>query len=384
MTRENPRASSFSASASGRSGGSHLMRLLFVKLRHIGDALLLTPTLAAVKQVLPHCEIWVVVRGGSEGILAGCPHIDQLRTAMIPEHGKARKAHRGRDIKLLGELRAAKFEHAFELSGGDRGRWLVALSGARGRTANTAARIFPSWWKPAFNRPSHTRRFGFHELQRDYLTVGDVLPLPEKIPPFRFDENAMRPWAPAENMGEFAVIHAGTRWARKAWAEDRWIEAGRALLERVPQIVLSCGPDQEERALNERLRGALGPRVISTDGQTTWPQLAWLLSRAKMFAGVDTAAMHLAAACNCPTVAIFGGSKIFEWYPWRVRNVVVRPQAWIGEEPAAKMLDSELMREIPPEKVIAAFDEILAGRGSILPAQSRLMLALQDDVRQRT
>ena len=98
------------------------MRLLFVKLRHIGDALLMTPTLAAVKQIMPRSEIWVVVRRGTEGILAGCPHIDQIRTAMIPEHGAARDAHRGADRKLLGELRAARFEHAFELSGGDRGR----------------------------------------------------------------------------------------------------------------------------------------------------------------------------------------------------------------------------------------------------------------------
>ncbi|MFM8656242.1 MAG: glycosyltransferase family 9 protein, partial [Chthoniobacterales bacterium] len=132
------------------------MRLLFVKLRHIGDALLLTPTLAAVKQALPKSEIWVVVRRGSEGILAGCPHIDQLRTAMIPEHGAARDAHRGTDGKLLRELRGARFEHAFEMGGGDRGRWLVTLSGARGRTTNTAARKFPQWWRLAFNRPSRT------------------------------------------------------------------------------------------------------------------------------------------------------------------------------------------------------------------------------------
>ncbi|MGA0093154.1 MAG: glycosyltransferase family 9 protein [Chthoniobacterales bacterium] len=351
------------------------MRLLFIKLRHIGDALLLTPTLAAVKQALPRCEIWVVVRKGSEGILAGCPHIDQLRTAMIPEHGKARDEYRGRDRGLLAELRAARFEHAFELSGGDRGRWMALLSGARGRTANTPGRAFPKWWRLAFNRPSTRRRFGWHELQRDYLTVADILPLPEEIPAFRFEPSARQTWAPAQAFDEFAVVHAGTRWERKSWPEERWIEAGRALLERVPQIVLSSGPDPRERALNGRLCAALGPRAISTDGQTDWSQLAWLLSRAKLFAGVDTAAMHLAAACQCPTVALFGGSKYFEWYPWRVRSLVVRPQAWIGEERTAGMPDSELMRAIPVEKVVAAFDEVLAGGGTVRPAESALVLA---------
>lgn len=351
------------------------MRLLFVKLRHIGDALLMTPTLAAVKQVMPRSEIWVVVRRGTEGILAGCPHIDELRTAMIPEHGAARDAHRGADRRLLGELRAARFEHAFELSNGDRGRWMTLLSGARGRTANVANRKFPAWWRHAFNRPSNSRRYGWHEVQRDFMTVGDILPLPAEIPPFRFDPGAMRPWKPAESLGEFAVIHAGTRWERKSWPEERWIEAGRAMLERVPNVVLSCGPDPRERALNQRLRAALGPQALSTDGTTDWRQLAWLLSRARLFAGVDTAAMHLAAACQCPTVTLFGGSKYFEWYPWRVRSLVVRPQEWIEEEQAKAMPDAELMRAIPAEKVVAAIDEVLAGGGTVRPERSALVLA---------
>lgn len=353
------------------------MRLLFVKLRHIGDALLLTPTLAAVKQVIPRAEIWVVVRRGSEGILAGCPHIDELRTAMIPEHGTARDAHRGSDAGLLRELRRARFEHAFELSGGDRGRWLTTLSGAGGRTANISPRRFPKLWKPAFNRPSKTRRVGFHEVQRDYIAVSDILPLPAEIPPLEFSPAAVQTWAPADGFDDFAVIHAGTRWANKAWLEERWIETARALLQRVPRVVLSSGPAPEERALAARIGEALGPAAISTDGQTNWAQLAGLLRRARLFVGVDTAAMHLAAACQCPTVALFGRSKITEWYPWRVRHLVVRPQLWLGEDPAADRKTNALMREIPVDRVVAACHEVLEGGGVVLPEASSLMLAAQ-------
>lgn len=350
------------------------MRLLFVKLRHIGDALLLAPTLAAVKAALPRCETWVVVRRGCEGILAGCPHIDQLRTAASPERGKRKQSDRA----LLRELRAARFEHAFELSGGDRGRWLVTLSGARARTAPTSAMVFPRHWKVAFNRPATTRRYGFHEVQRDYLAVKDILPLAEEIPPLSFGPSAMVPWEPARELGDFAVIHAGTRWPKKSWPEERWAETGRALLARVPRVVISSGPDPEERALAARLREALGGAAISTDGQTSWAQLAWLLERAKLFVGVDTAAMHLAAACGCPTVALFGDSKIFEWYPWRVRHRVVRAQQWLGDEAAGKMRGRELMEAIPAERAIAAIDDVLSGGGTIAPAESRLVVAPQD------
>jgi len=378
MTRASRRGSSFSVSGSGKARApspAPLLRLLFVKLRHIGDALLLTPTLAAVKKAIPRAEIWVVVRRGSEGILAGCPHIDVLRTAMIPEHGAARDAHRGNDAGLLRELRGAHFEHAFELGGGDRGRWLVALSGARGKTTSIAARRFPKFWRFAFNRPSTTRRFGFHEVQRDYIAVKDVLPLPEEIPSLEFCPAAMKAWTPADGLDDFAVIHAGTRWANKAWLEERWIETGRALLERVSHVVLSSGPDPAERALAARICEALGPAAISTDGQTNWAQLAGLLRRARLFVGVDTAAMHLAAASQCPTVALFGRSKLTEWYPWRVRHRVVRPQQWLGEDPSADRKTDALMRQIPADRVVAACAEVLAGGGVVRPEASCLLVA---------
>ncbi len=350
-----------------------MMRLLFVKLRHIGDALLLTPTLAAVKQAMPKAEIWVVVRGGCEGILAGCPHIDQLRTAMIPERGKAREAHRGADWRLLRELRAARFEHAFELSGGDRGRWMVALSGTRGRSTTTSAMVFPKHWKIAFNRPAVKRRYGYHEVQRDYMTVREILSLPDVIPPLTFIKEAMLPWKPAEEVRDFAVIHPGTRWAKKAWSEARWVELGRALLKRVPYVVVSVGPDAEERALGERIRAALGTAVFSTDGQTSWAQLAGLLQRAKFFVGVDTAAMHLAAACDCPTVALFGDSKVFEWYPWRVRHRLIRAHQWLSEKQCSSMSGEALMDAIPCERVLEAVEDVLAGGGVVRPTESRLV-----------
>ena len=49
------------------------MRILLIKPKHIGDTLILTPTITAIKQVHPEAEIWVMIRRGCEGILAGCP-----------------------------------------------------------------------------------------------------------------------------------------------------------------------------------------------------------------------------------------------------------------------------------------------------------------------
>lgn len=54
------------------------MRLLLIKLSQIGDALLLTPTLAAARLAYPQALIWAVVRRGGEGLLENCPALDRV------------------------------------------------------------------------------------------------------------------------------------------------------------------------------------------------------------------------------------------------------------------------------------------------------------------
>src|SRR6266850_2214100 len=112
------------------------MRLLFIKPKHIGDALLLTPTLAAARQRYPDALIWVMVRSGTEEILAGCPAIDRVLTTAAPENQKRPRWSWWEDVKLLRELRAQRFDYAFELSNGDRGRLFAGFSGAKQRCAN--------------------------------------------------------------------------------------------------------------------------------------------------------------------------------------------------------------------------------------------------------
>ena len=64
--------------------------------------------------------------------------------------------------------------------------------------------------------------------------------------------------------------------------------------------------------------GTEGMLKVCIAGQLNWQQLACLLFKAKLLLGLNTPAMHLAAACQCPTVASFGRSIVNYWYPWRV------------------------------------------------------------------
>lgn len=318
------------------------MRLLFVKLKHIGDSLLLTPALTAVRRDYPDAEIHVVVRRGCEGILAGCPAIDRLHTASAPEaDNRVWWWDWTADARLLLGAWRRRFDYAFELSDGNHSRGLVWLSGARQRCANTAGKPLNWWWRQCFNRTSKFSWYQAHRVEKDFRTINDCLPLAEPVPPLAFARNRCEAAPRFEGINDFVVIHPGTRWKRKRWPVEKWRELSRWLLGRVSRIIISGGPSPDEVALAGELTQTLGDRVISAVGQVTWPQMAGLLYRARLFVGVDTAAMHLSAACQCPTVAIFGPSEVPQWRPWRVAGEVITP-------------DAAALAGLPPENQIQA------------------------------
>jgi heptosyltransferase-3 len=308
------------------------MRLLFVKLKHIGDALLLTPTLSAVRQSYPAAQIWVVVRRGTEGILAGCPEIDHLCVTASPESHRRRSRDLLADLRLLRRLRSQHFDYAFELSHGDRGRMLVWLSGARVKVANHGVYPLGRFWRQRFTRLSTVDWSALHRAEADFRVVAECLPLSVgEIPGLVFSARLTETCDLPVGDVPCAVLHPGTRWQRKRWPPQHWVELGERLSGRFTRLVISVGPDPAEQAMGRSIASRLPPGSICTDGNLSWRQLAGLLYRAQLFVGVDTAAMHLAAACQCPTVAIFGPSPEALWRPWRCPHRLVSPAGMADE-----------------------------------------------------
>jgi len=314
------------------------MRLLFIKLKHIGDTLILTPTLTAARERYPQAEIWVVVRKGCESILNGCPAVDRVLTTAAPEaHNRSSKDWMSW-LTLVRELRGQKFDYAFELSGGDRGRYLALLSGANIRVANNAFGRLNWFWRMQFNRLSLFDWSSRHSVERDFYTVNDVLPLGEYIPRLIYDHYRTEKWVTTAHLNDFAMLHPASRWKRNRWPVEKWIAVGRWLLERVGHLVVSAGPNQEEIELADEICNALGDRCISTKGSLNWAQLADLFYRARLLVVGDTAAMHLAAACQCPTVGLFRPCMIAHFHPWMVEHKVVTDPAFV---PSGTLLPHE-------------------------------------------
>jgi len=333
------------------------MRILFVKPKHIGDSLILTPTIAATKKAYPDSEIWVLVRRGCEGILAGCPQIDHIRTLAPVETRDRNGRDPWRDLRTLLGLWKVKFDYVFELGDGHRARLFAMLSRSkRLYSVKTASPLTPLE-RLRFTAASSFDWWGCHRVEKDFFSVAEFLELPLPIPSLQFDRRLIQVWEPGRDLTDFAIMQIGARQRINRWTSEGWHEVGRNLLERHEAVVVTCGSDSHEVEEAESLRRDLGPRVLCTVGQATWAQMADLLYRARLYVGTNTAAMHLAAACGCPVVALFGPSREEYWYPWQIPYRVATSHGFIPSgDPLERSpeVQRRSMREIRADDVIAA------------------------------
>jgi heptosyltransferase-3 len=311
------------------------MHCLFIKPKMIGDALLLTPTLHAVRRRHPDAMIDVLVRRGSESILEGCTaHNHVLLTAQPNTDGvRMRWLHDWADLRAL---RRQSYDWIFECSGTDRGRFLMRLARGRHRAINRRElELQNSWASRRFWLAACSDTVSFewsrrHAIERNYLLVRDFLDLPPEPPaleyrPERFDAGSAHLNVPTNFAlsPDRLVIHCGTRMPSKAWPGERWQELVAALAPKFAQIFLSVGPSPEEHSLSRRLAALNPSKIFCPEEPLPWSQLAALLQGARLFVGVDTAAMHLASACRCPSVVIWGPISAMIFGPSGADSVIV-------------------------------------------------------------
>ena len=291
------------------------MKILLVKLNHLGDTLLLTPTIRFLKEQFPAAEIDVLVRAGCEEVLRGNPDIRRIFSTGRRE--RAREFMRNARGILL-----QRYDYAFDLSDSGRAKFWILLSAARIRGINDAYHSV-GWQRRLFNRVSLFKWGPEHQVFRDFRTVTEIIGLKGEPGPLRF-----YPQAEFENMpgilpvpDNFAVIHPTSRWAFKQWLPERWAEVADEIRRRHGlAVIFSTGPARREVEYVQTILGAAREKHFSTGGKISLHELGALLGRAKLFCGVDTVAMHLAAAMQTPTVALFGPSSEWSWRPWQCRH----------------------------------------------------------------
>ena len=161
----------------------------------------------------------------------------------------------------------------------------------------------------------------------------------------------------------FLLFHPTSRWLFKAWTESRNAQILRRLTADGHRIVVTAAPDAREKAIVGRILAEAAVPVTDLSGQLSLRELAAVAANARLFFGVDSAPMHIAAAMGTPVVALFGPSSEKVWGPWRVPHRIVTsddPCRPCGNDGCGGGKVSECLTLLPVERALSAINELLA------------------------
>lgn len=336
---------------------TRVKRVLLIRLRSIGDTVLMTPCLQALNDWQPGIQVSVATEPLAAPLLEGHPLVDNL---FVAGNSFASKS------ELIRRLRRENFHLAFNLHGGTTGMLLAAMCGAEHTFAYRGQR--GSWLltdrAPGPDVILECDRVHSVEQQLALLHWAGV-PMPaEPRLTLQIDSNAARSLreklAAAGVAGaqlissRFAIVAPGATFESKRWSSRGFSSvidhlSGRWGLE---SIIIS-GPGQERLAREVASSSNSQPRVMS---QMNVGELKAIIgSFGRIFVGNDSGPMHIAAALECPIVAIFGSSNPDVWRPWTKSPYRVLG----GERGTADNETRSTIDKIAIDEVISAADEVL-------------------------
>jgi heptosyltransferase-3 len=350
-------------------GLASLKRVLVVKLRHHGDVLLSSPVFQVLKNRAPGAEIDALVYADTRDMLAGHPAIARIHEIDREWKRQGLLLQARREGALLQALRERRYQLLVHLTDHPRGAWLAQL--LRPRWSVAPAR--KAWlWRASFSHcfplprvtPRHAveanldalRRVGVYPEEDEKRLV--MVPGPEAVAKVDalLAQHGLGPRG-------FVQVHPASRWLFKAWTDERNAELLKLLARDGHRIVLTGAPTTREKAIAGRILERAGVPVADLSGQLSLRDMAAVSARARLFFGVDSAPMHIAAAMGTPVVALFGPSGEKEWGPWRVPHRVVtsdHPCRPCGNDGCGGGKISECLTQLPVARVHSAINELLA------------------------
>jgi heptosyltransferase III len=349
-----------------------LSRALVVKLRHHGDVLLASPVFNVLKRHAPHMEIDALVYDDTREMLTLHPAITTVHSVGRAWRQLSPAAKIAAEWGLLRALRARRYELLVTLTENPRGAWLARLLKPRYAVApeqRHRGRLWSRSFTHFYRLPPNGRRHVV-ELNLDALRRIGIYPDDDErglvLVPGEDAEAAVASRLGALGVADrdFVHFHPASRWRFKCWPEDRTAALVDAIASEGLRIIMTAAPSEPELALVRSIRALARTAIIDLSGQLTLKQLAALTRRARLFIGVDSAPMHIAAAMGTPTVALFGPSGDLEWGPWRVQHRVVtstqHPCRPCGNDGCGGGKVSECLTTLPVSQVLNAARELLA------------------------
>lgn len=338
-------------------------RVLVVRLRSIGDTVLATPSLFALKRFLPHAALDILVEDWVAPVLEGHPHVDNVITvAKSRPASRARVAHR---------LRANRYDVVYNLHGGTTATLLTRATGAKHRVGFETYQYARLHNHLSPSSAALWRRDKTHSAEQQLALLGWTgVPVSDRprthlaVTPKAAATVTAKLRAAGLSDAPFVVIHPAAAFATKQWSAENFGQVARALSEQRLPIVVITTPNQTD-TVEELQRHASAPLVSFND--LALPEITALLAQARLFVGNDSGIAHMAAAVETPSVVIFGSSNTAHWQPW-VSDAPGSAAEIVFEEMdcqpchgyfCEKFTQPECILRVPVNRVMAAIERVL-------------------------
>lgn len=334
---------------------SSVRRVLVVRLRSIGDTVLATPSLVALRRFLPDAKIDVLLEDWVAPVLDGFHAVDRV----IPI-GKGTLER----IKTARALRKTRYDVVFDLHGGTTASLIVRATGARHRVGYSHYRYSSLYTELLSSSADFWKQAVTHSAEQQLALVGfGGVPVEDRPrTSLAVTDAALASIEKRLNIenSSFALLHPSAAFATKQWPAENFARVCEYLAARgIKRVAIAA---KHERAVLDRLTAASRVPVLTFD-DLTLPEIIALASKAKLFIGNDSGIAHIAAAVNTPSVVIFGSSNRDHWRPWTdaPNEIVFHPlecQPCPGYE--CKVFgEPRCILSVPPESVITAIDRLL-------------------------
>ena len=294
-------------------------RILLVRLDHLGDLLMATPAIAALRKKFPQARIDLLAGKRAERLFLGNSDIDQIHVFEAPWYDP----RRGGEVwpvdvvRTIIQLRKREYDAAVDMRGDFRVIFLFLwLAGARKRIGFRDLGLGFLLTDPV--EYDHER--SFLDLNFDSLVPLGIETSDRKLKFFlETDDRAFVASELSANGVKRDSLLVGigptTNRVEQRWDEKRFAEVADRLIDDFgAQIVLVAAGD--DAGIVGLMKGQMKHECLDLSGKTTIGQLGALMERMHLYIANDSGTMHLAIALGTPTVGIFGPSSIRRSWPY--------------------------------------------------------------------
>jgi heptosyltransferase-2 len=357
------------------SNFASVRKVLVVQPSWVGDAVMATPALRAIRELYPDAHISYLMKRYVKPLYTGMPWADQLITYRTGKtHAKAGK---GQFFDLAARLRSANFDLAVLLPNSFKSALVCKMAGIRrvvgyerdGRSFLLTDKLLPQKENGKFVPTpiikyylgiAHYLGSASRDLRMQlFVTPAELREARDVLARSGLDPDAERPGSAGRP--PMVLVNPGANYgAAKLWKAEYFAELADRLVDELgATVLLSSAP--KERPIVETIKRYMrhAPVDLSNKGLTLG-SLKEIVRRSDLMITNDTGPRHIAAAFDVPVVTVFGPThpQWTEIYYPRERQVSVKVFCGPCQKKTCP-LDHRCMTQVTPGMVYGAVTELL-------------------------